>query len=455
MREDLVAAQRRRGGRRRAWSASSSTPTSPTCSRSRRAGSRPDRACVEVGPDALTYRARCAARPHDDGHRDRRPVVTPGSVTYQVVVPARGEWSACLSVRAIGRTAGASRRATGAANRSTRPPRPGGCARWRLASPSVSTPRRGAGGDPAREQPGPRRAADPRPGPPGRRVVAAGAPWFMALFGRDSLLTSWMALPLDQQLAPRHAADPRPVPGRARRTRSPRNSRAGSCTRSGSGGRRRSRWAAAAPTTGRPTPRRCSSRCSASCTAGACPTPRCSTLLPAADRALAWIEEYGDLDGDGFVEYRGRPTAGWSTRAGRTPSTASTTRPAGSGRRRSRWPRCRPTCYAAYRARARDRRRRVGDPATADGCRGAGRAAQGGVQRAVLAAGPRVVRRRAGPRQAARSTRWPRTWATACGPGSSTTTRRRRWPRTCVAPAAVDRLRGAHAGHARWAPTTR
>jgi glycogen debranching enzyme len=31
--------------------------------------------------------------------------------------------------------------------------------------------------------------------------VAAGAPWFMTLFGRDSLLTAWMALPLDPTLA--------------------------------------------------------------------------------------------------------------------------------------------------------------------------------------------------------------------------------------------------------------
>ena len=27
-------------------------------------------------------------------------------------------------------------------------------------------------------------------------------------------------------------------------------------------------------------------------------------LLPAADAALAWAEEYGDRDGDGFIEYR-------------------------------------------------------------------------------------------------------------------------------------------------------
>jgi len=39
------------------------------------------------------------------------------------------------------------------------------------------------------------------PGHPHRPAVAAGAPWFMALFGRDSLLTSWMLLPWDDSLA--------------------------------------------------------------------------------------------------------------------------------------------------------------------------------------------------------------------------------------------------------------
>lgn len=36
---------------------------------------------------------------------------------------------------------------------------------------------------------------------PDHPVIAAGAPWFMALFGRDSLLTSMMLLPLDSSLA--------------------------------------------------------------------------------------------------------------------------------------------------------------------------------------------------------------------------------------------------------------
>ncbi|MEX0754370.1 MAG: glycogen debranching N-terminal domain-containing protein [Actinomycetota bacterium] len=33
-------------------------------------------------------------------------------------------------------------------------------------------------------------------------------------------------------------------------------------------------------------------------------------LLPAAEAALAWIDDYGDLDGDGFVEYRTRSSRG-------------------------------------------------------------------------------------------------------------------------------------------------
>jgi len=39
------------------------------------------------------------------------------------------------------------------------------------------------------------------PDHPDEPVIAAGAPWYMTLFGRDSLLTSWMALLIDRDLA--------------------------------------------------------------------------------------------------------------------------------------------------------------------------------------------------------------------------------------------------------------
>jgi glycogen debranching enzyme len=38
-------------------------------------------------------------------------------------------------------------------------------------------------------------------GHPTRPIIAAGAPWFMTLFGRDSLLSAWMTLPFDPSLA--------------------------------------------------------------------------------------------------------------------------------------------------------------------------------------------------------------------------------------------------------------
>ena len=48
---------------------------------------------------------------------------------------------------------------------------------------------------------------------PDRAVVAAGAPWFMTLFGRDSLITSWMTMLVDPDLALGHAADAGALPG--------------------------------------------------------------------------------------------------------------------------------------------------------------------------------------------------------------------------------------------------
>jgi glycogen debranching enzyme len=45
-------------------------------------------------------------------------------------------------------------------------------------------------------------------------------------------------------------------------------------------------------------------------------TPAVISLMPAVDRALEWIADFGDRDGDGFVEYlrsdpRGLENQGW------------------------------------------------------------------------------------------------------------------------------------------------
>jgi glycogen debranching enzyme len=148
-----------------------------------------------------------------------------------------------------------------------------------------------------------------------RVVIAAGAPWFMALFGRDSLLTSLMALPLDhrlalgtlQTLARYQGVRVNPIteeePGRILH-----ELRFGMDAALALGGEQAYygtadatplfvmllgelyRWGLGAEDV--------------------------AALLPHADRALRWIENHGDRDGDGFVEYersnsRGLANQGW------------------------------------------------------------------------------------------------------------------------------------------------
>ncbi|MDQ1060835.1 glycogen debranching enzyme [Arthrobacter globiformis] len=137
---------------------------------------------------------------------------------------------------------------------------------------------------------------------PDRMVVAAGAPWFMALFGRDSLLASFMVMPINAPLAlgtlqtladlQGTAVDPmtEEQPGRILH-----EVRFGVATGVTLGGKSAyygtadatplfvtllgevSRW-------------------------GVAPED-IAALMPNADRALDWIRDYGDSDGDGFVEY--------------------------------------------------------------------------------------------------------------------------------------------------------
>ncbi|MFE4082451.1 glycogen debranching N-terminal domain-containing protein [Paenarthrobacter sp. YIM B13468] len=153
------------------------------------------------------------------------------------------------------------------------------------------------------------------PNHPDRVVVAAGAPWFMTLFGRDSLLAAEMALPVDPSLAlgtlqtladrqgkvvdPISEEEPGKILHEIRLDVSSGLSLGGKSTYYGSVDATPlfvlvlgsvSRYGVAKDTI--------------------------AELLPNADRALAWISEYGDKDGDGFVEYerlndRGLINQGW------------------------------------------------------------------------------------------------------------------------------------------------
>ncbi|XAS74178.1 glycogen debranching N-terminal domain-containing protein [Micrococcaceae bacterium Sec5.1] len=140
------------------------------------------------------------------------------------------------------------------------------------------------------------------PDHPERVVVAAGAPWFMTLFGRDSLWASLMAMPVDpslalgtlQTLADRQGTaldlmseeEPGKILHEVRLDVSSGLSLGGKSAYFGSVDATPlfvmvlgavSRWGFAKDTI--------------------------AALLPHADRALEWIRDYGDKDGDGFVEY--------------------------------------------------------------------------------------------------------------------------------------------------------
>jgi glycogen debranching enzyme len=136
---------------------------------------------------------------------------------------------------------------------------------------------------------------------PDRVAVAAGAPWFMALFGRDSLLSSYMALLVDSTLAAGTLETLAAIQGskvdnasEEQPGRIPHEVRLGVTAGLSLGG-------TAYYGTADATPLFVSvlgelSRWGLS-------DDVIDSLLPHADRALEWIEKYGDRDGDGFVEY--------------------------------------------------------------------------------------------------------------------------------------------------------
>ena len=133
-------------------------------------------------------------------------------------------------------------------------------------------------------------------------VVAAGSPWFMTLFGRDSLLASYMTLALDPTLAlgvlgalARHQGqkvDPETEEQPGRILHEVRFDDQDHVR----GGRQRIYYGTADAT-----PLFVALLGEYASWHG--PTTDVADLLPAADRALAWIDDYGDRDGDGFVEY--------------------------------------------------------------------------------------------------------------------------------------------------------
>jgi glycogen debranching enzyme len=191
--------------------------------------------------------------------------------------------------------------------------------RWISAVPKLRTADRNlsAAFDRAIEDIGALRLHDPT----GRHrpVIAAGAPWYMTLFGRDALISSYMALPIDPTLAlgvlealaelqgREVDATSEEEPGRimheTRYLGIDAPTLTGGNTYYGSVDAtplfvfllgELSRWGL-----------------------GEEPLRQ---LLTNADRALTWMHEYGDRDGDGYIEYlktseRGLTNQGWKDSA--------------------------------------------------------------------------------------------------------------------------------------------
>jgi glycogen debranching enzyme len=235
-------------------------------------------------------------------------------LSWRISVPPKGAWSTCLEVTlAIRDRDVALQYRCGQAPAAARPSQR--LAGWRRHAPVLT------GGDERLLEAISTAVGDigsliiEDPTHPATPVVAAGAPWFMTLFGRDSLLTSYMALLVDPGLAvgvlqtlarlqgQRIDTSTEEQPGRILHE-----------VRFGSTGAvdldeghiyfgtadatplfvvlvgELSRWGVARAVI--------------------------DELMPNVDRALNWIEQYGDRDDDGYVEYErfspdGLDNQGW------------------------------------------------------------------------------------------------------------------------------------------------
>ena len=144
---------------------------------------------------------------------------------------------------------------------------------------------------------------------PDRPIVAAGAPWFMTLFGRDSLLTAWMTLPFDGSLAGGVLASLADLQGRHDNPAS--EEQPGrilhELRRHGGSGAfsSRSRYYGTVDAT----PLFVGLAAEA-WRWRALDLDALRTLAPAIGRAVDWVIGLGDSDGDGFLDYRRRHADG-------------------------------------------------------------------------------------------------------------------------------------------------
>ncbi|HKN40520.1 MAG TPA: amylo-alpha-1,6-glucosidase, partial [Acidimicrobiia bacterium] len=270
---------------------------------------------LEPEPDQILFRYQRGALRRGVRVSFSQPVqVAVNLATFEVIVPAQETWTTCMQVAPIIDADEVEPRHLCGQSVERATPRER-LAKWRSQVPAVDTDYSHLRAIVTRsaEDLGALRIFDPDY--PERAVVAAGAPWFMTLFGRDSLITAWMALLVDPDLAlgvlqtlarfqgdkvdPRYDEEPGKILHEMRFGGAASLSLGGGQVYYGTAdatplfvmllGELR-RWGLAPELV--------------------------DSLLPHADRALDWIEHYGDRDGDGYVEYqrasdRGLVNQGW------------------------------------------------------------------------------------------------------------------------------------------------
>jgi len=238
--------------------------------------------------------------------------LTPGRARLDIVVPAKEQWSTHFEFRVTVDGAPVELPFGDAEETS---PAVALLEAWEQAAPRIRTahPSLDATFTQSSRDLGALRIPDPERRD--RMVIAAGAPWFMTLFGRDALISSLMILAVDPSLAantlhtlarmqgthvdPRTEEQPGKILHELRRgLTTVAETPAGSIYYGSVDATplfvvvlgALHRWGA--------------------------PDDVVRELLPHADRALAWVEEHGDRDGDGFVEYQrssehGLANQGW------------------------------------------------------------------------------------------------------------------------------------------------
>jgi glycogen debranching enzyme len=324
-------------------------------------------------------------------------------------------------------------------------------ARWRARLPEITTNHHAleVTANRATHDLGALRIFDPEH--PDLPILAAGAPWFMTVFGRDSLLTAWMTLISDPSLA--HGvletlarlqgtdSDPRTEeqPGKILH-----EMRFGSACGLALGGGDRYYGSVDA------TPLYVMLLGEVLRWDG--PVELIHRLLPHADRAIEWIEEFGDSDGDGYVEYHCQSETGLANQGWKDSWDAI--RHANGDLAEAPIALCEVQgyVYAAYLARA-DIAIELGDTATAERCTRPGPGPATPVQRGLLAGGASDVRARPRPRQPAdRRCRLQRRSLSVDGIIDAEP--RPPWP-TCCCRTTTSRASACAPCRVRWLRTTR